>query len=483
MRKLKSSSVQKQLGIPEDGERVIRKDGSVAIKVRTKKRRSVQTKKKEEKKSNKGKLILLAVVIALILLSAIIFFILLGYFNGSRFKAQISQTLVNVSGAEVELGGLDVSPTNAKLTSIDLKWSGEDTLVKSLKLNKINADYGILAFVGGGWGPSALVISQADLVLEKGVNNPRFKTSPDRPVDFKFNLYQCSELNVDFGEGSLWSLKHSSVSYRVSDQHDQLNLDSGDLTVPQFGKFKVQTGSLSFESNEAQVYLDLESEEHLGSLSVDGTVGYSDAGLLDLKIELRNYPLRDWIDPRARRFFNGKIHTSKGALKMSLGDLESLDIEAEMNFKALSVTDFAFIKTISEHLQDAYYLRPDFINESRMKIKWIKNRIEITDIDFLQNNQMRIKGNFTIDERDQLSGTLKVGIPNTAISRNREIVLQKTFKENDGEYIWATVIISGDVANPKDNLSEMIQADSAKKSDIKRNEDELLEQEIKELSE
>lgn len=483
MRKLKSSSNQKQSGIPEEGERVIREDGSVAIKVRTKKRRSVQTKKTQENKSNKGKLILLAVFIGLLLFSCIIFFILLGYFNGNRFKSQVAETIVNASGAEVELGSLNISPTSAISSNIDLKWSGEDTLLKSLTLTKISADYGVLAFVGGGWGASALGIAKADLVIEMGENNPRLNTSPVRPVDFKFNLYQCSELNVDFGKYSLWNFKNGSVSYRVSDQNKQFSLDSGDFTVPKFGKFKLQTGIVSFAANEAQVYLDLKSEEQLGSLNVDGTVGYTDASLLDLKMELRNYPLRDWIDPRARRFLNGKIHTAKGALEMKLGDMESLDIEAEITSKMMSITDFDFIKTISEHLQEEYYLRPDFMTESTMKVKWAKNRIEFTDIDFLQIDQMRIQGNFTIDEGDQLSGTFKVGIPITVIARNTGVVLKKVFKEDDGEHIWATVTISGDVANPKDNLSEMIQAESSKKSKNNSDGNEPIEGKSKELTE
>ena len=52
------------------------------------------------------KLILAAVI--LLLLSVISFIILLGYYNGNRFKTKVIETIVNVSGAEVKLGRLDV---------------------------------------------------------------------------------------------------------------------------------------------------------------------------------------------------------------------------------------------------------------------------------------------------------------------------------------------------------------------------------------
>mgnify|MGYP001823056260 CR=1 FL=1 len=53
MRKLKKSPVQDQKSIIEGGERVVRADGSEAIKVRTNKRRTIQPKKVKEPKSNK----------------------------------------------------------------------------------------------------------------------------------------------------------------------------------------------------------------------------------------------------------------------------------------------------------------------------------------------------------------------------------------------------------------------------------------------
>lgn len=483
MRKLKSGSGQAYSDKPEEGERVIREDGSVAIKVKTKKRRSIQPKKSTEKKSNKVKLVLLSGIAAFILLSVIGFFILLGYFNGSRFKSKVSETIVNVSGAEVELGSLDVSPTSARSSSIDLKWSGEDTLLKSLKLKKINADYGMLDFIGSGLGGGSMGVSQADLILEVGENNPRLDFSPERPVDFKFSLYQCSDLNIDFGKNSPWSFKKGSASYRASGPQNQFSLDSGDVSIPKFGKFKLQTGIVSLAANEAQVYLNLKSDEHMGSFNVEGTVGYTIGSPMELEINLSNYPLKDWIDPRARRLFNGNIHKAKGDLAMNLGDIESLSINANITTRLISIADFEFIKSISEHLQETYYIRPEFTDSSKLKVKWTKNRIEFSDIDLLQNEQMRLKGNVTINENDQLSGTLKVGIPVVVISRNKSVIFDKAFTENDGEYMWTTVVISGDIANPKDDLSKMIRETIVKDAKVNEDNDDASKRKLKELTE
>ncbi len=484
MRKLKSSATsENSQGTTEGGQRVIREDGSVAIKVKSKKRRTNQPKKTEEKKSNKVKIILLSSLITLILLSGLIIIILLGYYNGSRFKSQLSQTLVNTTGAEVELGKLEVSHNSASIIEANLNWSGGNTLLKELKLKKIKADYNVLALVGGGWRNSSVNIAQADLELETATNNPQLELSAERPLDLQFNLFHCSELNIDFGSDSLWGLKNASVAYRVNDQNDQFNVDSGDFTVPRFGKFKINTGIVTLSNTNARIYLDLKSEEQTGSLNVDGTVGYTEGGLLDLNLGMKNYPLKDWIDPRARRFFNGKIYSSEGKLKMNLGDIESLEIEAEIYSKTLSITDFPFIKAIAEQIPDDFYQAPEFTTESKMTVKMMKNNIAFSAIDLLQLDQMRIKGNFSINQNDQLSGVLNVGLPLTVISRNKGDFLKKTFTTDDGDYLWTSIILSGDVANPKDNFAQMSHSEPPPNLPKKDKQEDPAELKFKQLTE
>ena len=96
MRNLKKGVHQKQSRKVEGGELVVRADGSEAIKVKSKKRRSVQPKKEIEKKNAKRKVMLIAGVIGLVILSFIAFSVLLGYFNGNRFKSKLSETIANV---------------------------------------------------------------------------------------------------------------------------------------------------------------------------------------------------------------------------------------------------------------------------------------------------------------------------------------------------------------------------------------------------
>lgn len=464
MRNLKKVAHQKQSRKVEGGELVVRADGSEAIKVKSKKRRSVQPKKEIEKKNAKRKVMLIAGVIGLVILSFIAFSVLLGYFNGNRFKSKLSETIANVSGADVELGKVDVNPASAKLSKIDLKWSDPDSLLKSLVLDRVNAHYGVLAFLGGGWHGSAVSIEKAELNVEMGKSNPKLSSKSERPVDFEFGLYQCLALDVDFGKGSLWDFKNGSVAYRVSDElDDQLSIDDGELTIPTFGEFSVKNGLVSFDSDSAQVFLTIESSEHAGIISVDGSVGYTEGSQIELKTQLQNYSLREWIDPRARRFFNGEITSGEGTLKMKLGDMDSFDITTEVSTKEVGISDFEFINTLAQLLvEDDYYANPKFTDQSKMAVSRKQSKIEFSGIDLIQNEHMRIKGDVAIDESNLISGSIRVGLPVVLVSSKRGEVLKSVFSDDDGEYIWAEVNLGGEASQPSDDLDEQFKAAAIK---------------------
>lgn len=458
MRKLKKQNVQKKSSDNERGERVIRANGSEAIKVKSKKRRTIQPKIEKEKRNNKRKIILLVASIALFLISIIVFSILLGYYNGNRFKSKITDTIINVSGADVELGKLDISPAAAKLSKISLKWPVKDSVIKKIDLKGIDADYGMLAFIGGGWGGSNVGIDQADLSLEMANGRSQLTTNSERPVDFKFSLYQCSELNINFGQDSLWNFSKGSASYRVTEDNDeQFSIDSGDFSIPRFGDFSVNTGLASFDADQAHIYLSLRAKNHSGVINIDGTTGYTKGSSIDLKTKLEDYTVGEWMDTRARRFIKGKIESGNGTLKMKLGDIESFDIVTKMTSGIIRVNDFEFVNTLSKELADDEYLESMFRGNSKMTMRWSKRRIEFSDIDFKQEGKLRIKGNFTIDENDQMSGNIKVGLPVIILTSKKVKILNKVFKEDDGEYIWANLTIAGKVSLPEDDLNEMFK--------------------------
>jgi len=142
----------------------------------------------------------------------------------------------------------------------------------------------------------------------------------------------------------------------------------------------------------------------------------------------------------------------------------------------IRVNDFEFVDTLSQNLSDDPSFR--FSEGSSMKIKRTKHNIEFTDIDLKQKAEMQIKGNFTIDDKNLMTGSLKIGLPVVVLSSKKGKILKEVFREDDGEYVWADVLISGEASSPKDNLDEMLKEAAVKLG----NQMPLFEQKFEELS-
>ena len=76
----------------EEGELVTRADGSKALKVRSRKRRSTQPRKEKERKATRNKIIVICSGIFLLLMLGITFVFTLAYYNGNKFKEKLVTT-------------------------------------------------------------------------------------------------------------------------------------------------------------------------------------------------------------------------------------------------------------------------------------------------------------------------------------------------------------------------------------------------------
>ena len=481
MRNLKRGEVKKKAIDIDSGERVTRADGSEVIKVRTKKRRTVQPKQEAERKSLRSKIILISAVISLLLISIIAYSFLLGYYNGNRFKSDVSRSITSLTGANTELGALDVGTFSSSVSKVHLSWEDKGSLVREFTSSTIFADCGVFDLVadGVGVGGTTLDASEAELKLVMVDELSEYDTSTEFPFDYQFNLFQCSSFKIDFDDGENWGLQESSISYRVNEEDSgflkgKISLDSGEFKVPLFGDFTVQNGLIEVGDMEAKVYMGLNSTEFNGQFNIDGTCGYTRNSSIDLVTTMRDYDLKGLLEPKARRFFHGRVSSGEGTFNMKMGDLESFEMSSDLVMRDVTITDFAFIRGLAQLMDDDFYTNPKFSDKLTMKLKRSNKVTEYSDIDLKQEAFMYVKGSLSIDELNLISGMLEVGLPVTVLSGRNAELLRSVFSYGDGEFIWVRVNISGDLLKPTDDFSQQIEQFSSK-SDAKLF-DELLEQ-------
>ena len=460
-----------------EGELVTRSDGSKALKVKTRKRRSEQTKKSSSSKSMKRKLIALGSLVTLLILAGIGFAFLLGYYNGTRFNAKLKQAITANTGAEAELSTMQVSVSRAKIGKLKLDWQGELGLIKSIEAKSLNADYSGFSFLGGGWTGSELAASTVNVKLNLVDSQPAFNLTSGPSVDYAFRVYLSPIVNVDFAGSSEWEISETAVEVQKNEAGEQqVYINGGGFKTP-MGSFRIKNGLLKFDGSKANINLRVTPLDSNGSIKFVGDVGYVKGSPILLNTDFEKIALASWIDPSTKRFFDGEITRGNGTISFQLGDTKRVNISTKVISNSIQLDQFAFISELDVRLSDKYFNKPNFTNGSSARVIWSPDVTKVTEINLVEEAKLKVKGQFQIKKQTgALSGQFQLGIPFETIERTKLALFREVFDRSEGHFVWATIQLSGSVTSPKDNLEAQFKAAIKKFKDIEeaaKNKDSL----------
>ena len=106
----------------QDGELVTRSDGSQAIRVRKRKRRSHQPAKEERKSTRRARMIQVSGALSLLLLGLFAAGAAIVYANSAGFRESLVKKISLSSGARAELQLFRMNPTSANAGMLTLAW-------------------------------------------------------------------------------------------------------------------------------------------------------------------------------------------------------------------------------------------------------------------------------------------------------------------------------------------------------------------------
>ncbi|MEY5013027.1 MAG: hypothetical protein RLY69_742, partial [Verrucomicrobiota bacterium] len=164
MERLKSSR-RGELG-PEDGELVTRADGTQAIRVRTRKRRSHQPHREERLKKRRRRVIQISAALILMLVFTLFLGTVLIYANSGFFRASLNAKIQSATGAYVKLEQFRMNPKSAKAELLELEWS-ESESVKKILARGLDAKVAARSYLGGPMKGDEVVAQQAVVFLGK----------------------------------------------------------------------------------------------------------------------------------------------------------------------------------------------------------------------------------------------------------------------------------------------------------------------------
>ncbi len=460
----------------EGGELVTRADGSQAIKVRKRKRRTHQPKKKSKKKSiGRGKIIFFSSLVVLLILSGIGFAFLLGYYNGSRFEKKVEDSITANTGAKAEITRMQMSLGKAKISKIELNWDNERFPIQRIEAKGLKANYGIFSFLGGGWLGSELQAATANVKLRLLDTEPDFSLSGEPPVDYSFESYLGQRVDVDFDGSRRWAVSEiTAILEKNDDDESQIYVNNGTLLSP-IGEFAINNGILRFNEHSVDLSLQVKPLNKSGTIELKGDVGYKKGDKVTLKSTFKRVAMDGWIDRAAKRLFDGEITQGDGTVSFYIGENKDFEMSTKVTSNLIRISNFAFIDDLSLLLSDDYFISPRFTNGATALVRFTGEKTRVSDLNLVEKDQFKVQGYFELQKSGELTGEFKIGISMDTIPKAKEKLAHAVFTENDGIFIWTKVKLSGTASSPTDDLQARIEAAEV---EIK-NAQEKLEQNLK----
>lgn len=455
-----------------DGEWVSRADGSRAIKVRKRKRRTSQPHKEELQKNRRARIIQVSASLILVLGTAFACGIAIVYANSLPFRQGLVQKIMDCTGAQVELNQFRMTPTRANAGQLSLNWP-EGNVLKSLNSRGFSAEITPASFLGKSMEGPEVATPEATLLLHI--------PQPEKPTCFSpisvdsqalhFTTYSTRNLRVIFGEETapLGRLEKAEATFQARNPsgRPQLLLNGGEIAIPGWPNLKIDRSHIEFRGGEMDIIgmrLRHEDDSH-GSISLSGTVSpYNANGTSTLTVEMQAFPIAGIAGPEWTRLLNGKIDTTSSPQSNFLSITPSPSPESSLMISfsnslasSFKVNGFPFLFGLSQLLTDKWFERPLFENDVRGVIRREQGAIRFEELNFISKGRMSLRGNLSMGIDRKLTGNLEIGVAAGLIDTSNK-QLDAMFGPADDGFRRVNLKISGTSTSPADNFKELYHA-------------------------
>lgn len=458
-------------------ELVTRPDGSQAIKVKKRRRRTNQAVKGVIIRNRHVQIMQIAGVVLVIILLGLLAGISILYANSSGFREDLVSKLEISSGAEVKLDRFRMNPVEAHANEVSLSWPAGNAL-ENLELRSVVAKIAPSSFIVKNFGGQEIVAVDGKLMLRvPDASNPAWLVpKPDGGLPVSFSRYSVPLLDISFGEAG--SLTKAEVSLYPSPiaGHAEIRLRGGSLQFANWPPMKLDRSLIKVRGSEFQIQsMRLQMPEapsrHLsgGSFDFSGTLSpLSRKSPQVLSAKLETFLLPYLIGGDLGRFFLGRVDTKEmqgsNILSFASGLPEAARLELTVSNSLnsrIDLTGFKFLQMLSASLEDRWYEFPNFDDEVGMVVKRTGGHVELVDINLVSRGRMALRGFISNGEAGKINGKLRIGIPETILGAAQDKKLAKMFGEVREGYRWVELEISGTSPLPQDDFRALYMVPSA----------------------
>lgn len=470
MARLKS---QGQASIESEGELVTRADGTQAIRVKRRKRRSHQPKKEKEKANQRARTIQLLAAMGLVTLAALICGFAVMYANSPPFRDGLSGKIARVTGAQTELTQFRMNPSAANLAALSLKWP-EGNAIESITLRNVAAKISPASFLGRKFLGEEIVAADGTINVRAPLNDQpsRFHDAGEPGDLIEFDRYAAPSVTLNYGDPIRPDIRFSKseAAYypKNSKGSPQVTLTRGQVMLAGWPKLELDRANFVFHGADIEVSsLRLRTEnDDMGSISLAGMLApYALGNVSKLQVVLDAMPLTGLAGAELGGILRGRIESlpapREGGFEIMAGSKPEMALEIPFQGslgEPLALSGLPFLTDFRGLLDDIWYETPLFETHAKGVLRRAGGNVSLSDLELTSKGRLAIRGSLAFVDGTTYAGELKVGLSEAVISSTRNARLDELLSAPVDGFRWIDLKISGPKDAPKDDFRERYES-------------------------
>lgn len=458
---------------PEDGEEVIRADGTHAIRLKKKKRRSNQPTQEQKKARRRVRIARVTAALVIIFLAIVVVIAAISYANSSFFREKLLRKIELTTGASVEMEQFRMNPQSANASTLTLRWP-TGNILNNLALRGLKAEIFPSSFLGKLMSGDELIVEAGSLELQfpQPTQPMRAFTQSSEEKIILFNRYRIPKLNITLGnpKSPLLSVykTEASLNTEIDGIKSQLSLYKGDVTIPQWPKLRLDRAMIEFVDGETKVVsIQIQHEtDSYGQLELRGAVYPNQPDILStLSVSLDSFQMSGITSPSFGRLISGRIDTmdipKSNFLSFQTTENSSptLKVAFQVNPSSrIEVRGFPFLGGLAQALDNTWFKEPLFDSNANGLIEREDGSLILRNFDFVNKNRLALRGEIRVSPDQKLSGNLEIGLAEPVMGTSRNVRLKALFGPARDGFHWLNLTIGGAVAAPTDDFKERLAA-------------------------
>jgi hypothetical protein len=457
---------------PSPGELVTRADGSQAIKVRKRKRRSDQPERDVQKQSRR----LRALQLSALLVGVVVLLLVCGgalfYYNGSPFRNKVLERISVSSGATAEVSQFRVTPIGVNAADLSLKWP-EHSVLKSLYLKGVSAELQATSFLGQYWSGDEITALSGELLIDQPAEGGGPLLGEGLDTHFRFTRFRSPSMSVIVGSRAspAMSISETEISFypQTLNARPEMRITKGTVAFRNgLPPLKIDRGFFGFTGRQVDVVsLRVEDpSDPLAVIELSGPLGPFTANKVStLNIgKVEDFPLEHLTGLDLGNILTGRIESrerpNSNFLSFSSGSMDSRRVVLAFRggfSSQLTLSNLPFLGELARMLDDKGYEQPVIDSGASGILRLSGTGCSIEDLRLEAKSRMIVRGSLAVSSSKALSGHLEIGIPTKQVSKLLR-GLDSSFSPPREEMRWIEIEVSGTTLSPADDFEKQVKA-------------------------